>query len=71
MSTILGNPLSIGGGGAKIGVTLNEDGTQHLFLTDNNTDTYTDLRKVIYFYLIMKIIINNKINYSSVIIIII
>ena len=37
MSTILGNPLSIGGGGAKIGVTLNEDGTQNLFLTDNNT----------------------------------
>ena len=37
MSTILGSPLSIGGGGAKIGVTLNEDGTQNLFLTDNNT----------------------------------
>ena len=37
MSTILGNPLSLGGGGAKIGVTLNEDGTQNLFLTDNNT----------------------------------
>lgn len=37
MATILGNPLSLGGGGAKIGVTLNEDGTQNLFLTDNNT----------------------------------
>ena len=37
MSTILGSPLSLGGGGAKIGVTLNEDGTQNLFLTDNNT----------------------------------
>lgn len=37
MAIILGNPLSLGGGGAKIGVTLNEDGTQNLFLTDNNT----------------------------------
>lgn len=37
MNTFLGKPLSSGGGGAKIGVTLNEDGTQNLFLTDNNT----------------------------------
>lgn len=37
MSAIYGDPLLIGGGGAKIGITLNEDGTQNLFLTDNNT----------------------------------
>lgn len=37
MGTVLGKPLSPGGGGAKIGVTLNEDDTQNLFITDNNT----------------------------------
>lgn len=37
MNTFLGKPLSSGGGGAKIGVTLNEDDTQNLFITDNNT----------------------------------
>lgn len=37
MNTFLGKPLSSGGGGAKIGVTLSEDDTQNLFITDNNT----------------------------------
>lgn len=35
----MANIMRIGGGagGAKLGVTLNEDGTQNLFITDNNT----------------------------------
>lgn len=35
----MANIMRFGGGvgGAKLGVTLNEDGTQNLFITDNNT----------------------------------
>lgn len=48
MGTIMGNGVTIRGGsraGAKIATTLNEDGTQNIYINDN-TETVIDLKSL-------------------------